>query len=143
MKKIGIIMTFVALFAATSCGTLSNVSDTAAATSGTACARALVSLRASQKAGTLSVTNVSDISNMLIVINAYNTLKANKGNNNFRKSFAAGMVAGGSGIITNSNVNTIINVLLATNGLGTLNSNNISSSNNSTKTFSTVLDTMK
>lgn len=139
MKKFSIIMMFVAMFAATSCSTLSSASDTAAVTTGTTCARALLALRASHKAGTLSIANMSDLSNMLVVVNAYNSLKTNKDNANYKKSFSTGMVAGGSGIINNSNVATIVNLLLNANGLANVNSNNISTGSNSTTTTSTIM----
>ncbi len=132
MKKIGIIMMLVAMIGVTSCSSLSGVSDSAAATSGNACAKALLALRASQKAGTLSIANATDLSNMLVVIGAYNTLKSNKGNNDFKSSFTKGLVAGGSGAITNNNASTIINLLLAANGLNDINSSNISSSGTTT-----------
>lgn len=137
MKKTAILLAIVALFGITSCTTLFGVSDTAAASSGSACAKALISLRASQKAGTLSVANVSDLTNMLTVISSYNMLKTNKDNANFKKSFTSGMVSGGSGVITNSNAATIVNLLLAANGLSNLNNNNISS-NGSTVTGAMV-----
>ena len=139
MKKISIIMMFVALFATTSCSSLTGASDTAAMTTGTTCARALIALRASHKAGTLSITNLSDLSNMLVVDNAYNSLKTNKANSNYKKSFSTGMVAGGSGIITNSNVATIVNLLLNANGLANVNSNNISTGSNSTTVTNSIV----
>ena len=143
MKKIGIIMMFVAMLGASSCSSLSGVSDSAAATTGNACARALLALRASQKAGTLSITNATDLSNMLVVIGAYNTLKSNMQNKSFKSSFTKGLVAGGSGAITNSNASTIVNLLLAANGLSNVNSSNISTSGAKTTTAITpVLNTL-
>ena len=138
MKKTAIIMTFVAIFVTTSCSSLIGVSDSAAATSGSACARALISLRASQKAGTLSIANATDLTNILTVISSYNMLKSNKENANFKKSFTTGMVSGGSGIITNNNAATLVNLLLAANGLNNLNSNNVTNNNGSAATGALV-----
>lgn len=139
MKKLGIVMMFVALLAIPSCSTLSGATDTAAIASGTTCARALLALRASHKAGTLSVTNLSDISNMLVVANAYKQLRANKDNANYKKSFSSGMVAGGSGVITNSNVATIVNLLMNANGLANVTSDNINTGNTGTTTTHSIV----
>lgn len=121
----------------TSCSSLSGLtSNTAAVTAGAACSNALVSLRASHKAGTLSVTNLTDLSNMLIVVNSYNNLKANKENASYKKSFVTGMVTGGNGIINATNANTIMNNLLNSTGLDGVNSNNIA---NKVQTVSTIV----
>lgn len=146
MKKLSIIMMFVALFATTSCSSLTGATDTTAIATGTTCAKALIALRSSYKAGTLSLTNLSDLSNMLIVANAYTSLKANKENANYKKSFSTGMVAGGSGAITNSNVATIVNLLMNANALGTLNNNNATNSTTEKQTTGSVIpmfDAMK
>ncbi len=138
MKKFGIIMMFVALFATTSCSSITGASDTTALATGTTCAKALIALRSSYKAGTLSLTNMSDLSNMLIVANAYTALRTNKDNSNFKKSFSTGMVAGGSGIINNSNVANIVNLLLNANALGTVNSSNASNPTVNTQTTNSL-----
>ena len=132
MKKFSIIMTFVALFAATSCTSLTGVADSAAAATGSSCAKALLALRASHKAGTLSIANATDLSNILVVVGAYNALQTNKSNNAFRKSFTSGMVSGGSGIITNSNVGNTVSLLMMANGLNNVTDNNISSTGKQT-----------
>lgn len=136
MKKFGILMTLVALMTVTSCSTLSGGTDTAAAASGATCGRALVALNKSHKAGTLSVANTNDLSNMLVVINAYNALKTNKNNNSFKKSFATGMVTGGSGVITTANATSIMNSMLNNAGLGNINSSNIATN---VQTISTIV----
>lgn len=125
MKKFGIIMMFVAMFATTSCSSLTGATDTAAVTSGAACGRALIALNNSKKAGTLAITNPTDLSNMLIVINAYNGLKTNKENANYKKSFTTGMVTGGNNLINQATATTITNNLLNATGLDGVNTNNI------------------
>ena len=125
MKKFGIIMMFVAMFASTSCSSLTGATDTAAVTSGAACGRALIALNNSKKAGTLAITNPTDLSNMLIVINAYNGLKTNKENANYKKSFTTGMVTGGNNLINQATATTITNNLLNATGLDGVNTNNI------------------
>ncbi len=146
MKKFSIIMMFVALFATTSCSSITGATDTTAIATGTTCAKALIALRSSYKAGTLSLTNMADLSNMLIVANAYTALRTNKDNSNFKKSFSTGMVAGGSGIINNSNVATIVNLLMNANALGTVTSDNASNSTTDTQTTNSlkpIFNTMK
>ncbi len=125
MKKIGIIMMFVAMFGATSCSSLTSATDATAAASGATCGKALLALNSSKKAGTLSVANPTDLANMLVVINAYNGLKANKENANYKKSFTTGMVTGGNGVITTSIATNLTNSLLNATGLDGVNTTNI------------------
>ena len=125
MKKIGIVMMFVALMGTMSCSSLSSSADATAMASGAACGKALIALNNSKKAGTLAITNATDLSNMLVVITAYNNLKANKASANYKKSFATGMVTGGSGIINMNSATNITNMLLNSAGLDGVNSSNI------------------
>lgn len=125
MKKIGIIMMFVAMLGATSCSSLTSATDATAVASGATCGKALVSLNNSKKAGTLSITNPTDLSNMLVVINAYNGLKANKENASYKRSFTTGMVTGGSGVITTAMATNLTNSLLNATGLDGVNTSNI------------------
>ena len=124
MKKIGIIMMFVAMLGATSCSSLTSATDATAVAAGATCGKALVSLNNSKKAGTLSITNPTDLSNML-VINAYNGLKANKENASYKRSFTTGMVTGGSGVITTAMATNLTNSLLNATGLDGVNTSNI------------------
>ena len=143
MKKFGIIMMFAALLGFTSCGTLASTTDATAAASGAACGNALISLNNSKKAGTLSITNPTDLSNMLVVISAYNTLKANKENSTYKKSFATGMVTGGNGLITTANALSITNSLLNATGLDGINANNITQKAQTVSTIIQLLGALK
>lgn len=143
MKKFGIIMMFVAMFATTSCSSLTGATDTAAATSGAACGRALIALNNSKKAGTLAITNPTDLSNMLIVINAYNGLKTNKENANYKKSFTTGMVTGGNNLINQATATTITNSLLNATGLDGVNTNNIAQKAQTVSTIVQLLGALK
>lgn len=96
-----------------------------AAAAGATCGKALLALNNSKKAGTLSITNPTDLSNMLIVITAYNGLKANKEDATYKKSFTTGMVTGGSGLITPTAAANITNNLLNATGLDGVNASNI------------------
>lgn len=143
MKKFGIIMMFVAMFASTSCSSLTGTTDSAAVTSGAACGRALIALNNSKKAGTLAITNPTDLSNMLIVINAYNGLKTNKENANYKKSFTTGMVTGGNNLINQATATTITNSLLNATGLDGVNTNNIAQKAQTVGTIIQLLGALK
>lgn len=136
-------MMFVAMFATTSCSSLTGATDTAAVTSGAACGRALIALNNSKKAGTLAITNPTDLSNMLIVINAYNGLKTNKENANYKKSFTTGMVTGGNNLINQATATTITNSLLNATGLDGVNTNNIAQKAQTVGTIIQLLGALK
>jgi len=143
MKKFSIILMFVAMFAATSCSSLSSATDTAAVTSGAACSQALLSLNKSKKAGTLAITNPTDLSNMLVVIGAYNGLKANKENTNYKKSFTTGMVTGGGSIINKTMATNITNSLLNASGLEGVTATNIAQKAQTVNTIIQLLGALK
>ena len=143
MKKIGILMMFVAMLGATSCDSLASATDATAVTSGAACGKALVSLNNSNKAGSLSITNPTDLSNMIIVINAYNGLKANKENANYKKSFATGMVTGGNGVINTTTALNLTNSLLNATGLEGVNTSNIAQKAQTVTTIIQLLNALK
>ena len=136
MKKFCVIMMFVAMLGATSCSSLQGSTNTAAATSGAACSQALLSLNRSKKAGTLAITNPTDLSNMLIVIQAYNGLKANKDDAGYKRSFTTGMVTGSSGAITATTAANLTNSLLNAVGLDGVNTTNITQK---VQTVSTII----
>lgn len=143
MKKFSIILMFVAMFAATSCSSLSSATDSAAVTSGAACSQALLSLNKSKKAGTLAITNPTDLSNMLVVIGAYNGLKANKENANYKKSFTTGMVTGGGSIINKTMATNITNSLLNATGLEGVTASNIAQKAQTVNTIIQLLGALK
>ena len=125
MKKFGLIMMVVASFAMTSCGLFGSATNTAAVSSGAACGQALIALNNSKKAGTLSITNATDLSNIIVVVGAYNGLKANKGDASYKKAFASGMVTGGAGTITSAMATNLTNSLLNATGLDGVTASNI------------------
>ena len=143
MKKTGIIMMFVAMFAATSCSSLTSATDATAVASGAACSKALLSLNSSKKAGTLAITNPTDLSNMLVVINAYNSLKANKENATYKKSFTTGMVTGGNGLISQATAASLTNSLLNASGLDGVNTSNIAQKAQTVGTIIQLLGALK
>ena len=125
MKRISLMMMFVAMFAMTSCGSLSSTTNTAAMASGAACSKSLIALNNSKKAGTLAITNPTDLSNMIVVIGAYNGLKANKTDASYKKAFISGMVTGGTGLISQTVASNLTNSLLNATGLDGVTASNI------------------
>lgn len=125
MKKFSLIMMFVATFAMVSCGVTGGATNSTAAASGAACGQALIALNNSKKAGTLAITNPSDLSNMIVVITAYNGLKSSNGDARYKKSFVTGMVTGSAGVITSAMANKLTNNLLSATGLDGVTTSNI------------------
>lgn len=127
MKKSLILMMVVAMLSTTSCSMLGGASsgNSTASSAGSTTGLALSHLYKSKKAGTLSITNASDLTNILAVINGYNSLKANKDNANYKSAFGAGLIAGGAGLITSTNSTSIMNALLNSSALSGVSSTNI------------------
>ena len=124
MKKIGIIMMFAAAITFASCGSMSGTATTSAAKAdGLSCANALKALKNSKQAnGTISITNSVDLANMLVVLNSYNQLKANKDNSTYKTQFVSGLIAAG---LTTENANILLNALLSNTALANINAANI------------------
>ncbi len=132
MKKLSIIMMCVATMAFMSCGSMggSSSSESAAKSSGRNTASALITLYNSYRAtGTVSLSNANDLAAALTVATGYTNYRNNKSDEAFKKAFAAGMIAGGAGIITSANVDNIINKMNTVTGLN-VNAANISNSVN-------------
>ena len=125
MKKFSLVLMFVAMFAAMSCGSMGSTTNTAAVASGTTCGQALIALNNSKKAGTLAITNPTDLSNILVVITAYNGLKANKSDSGYKKAFGSGLVTGGAGVITAAMATNLTTNLLNATGLDGVTASNI------------------
>lgn len=125
MKKFSLVMMFVATFAMISCGVTGGATNTTAAASGAACGQALIALNKSKKAGTLAITNPNDLSNMIVVITAYNGLKSSNGDARYKKSFVSGLVTGGAGLISAATATNITNNLLNATGLDGVTASNI------------------
>lgn len=122
-------MCVAALFI-TSCSGTSHIatSNAAAKANGLSTANAMLALYNSYQAkGTISLANASDLSNALILATGYTNLRNNKDNAEYKTSFAAGMVAAGTGLITTSNVNRVLDLLNSSTGLN-VNATNIQSS---------------
>lgn len=140
-------MCFAAL-AMTSCSALtgsgsSASSDTSAAkSSGKNTAAALVGLYGSYKTNNaINLSNASDIANALILANGYTAYRSNSNDPAYKKAFAAGMVAGGAGLITNLNVETVLSTMTNLTGLN-VNATNISKSVNTASSIVQLLNVL-
>ncbi len=126
MKKIGILLMFFATMAVSSCSILSNAARTSAGATGSATAKALVSLYNSRQTnGNISITNSYDLSNILTVINGAQALRTNQADLQFKTNFITGLVSGGSGMITNTSANNIVSNLLSSTAFANVNASNI------------------
>lgn len=152
MKKLLIVLlcavTMVGL--ATSCSNLGSAasavatSNAAASTLGASTGTALASLYGNYKTtGKLDLTSTTNLSNALILCNAYTQLKANEGNKAYRTAFATGMVTGGNNLITKLNSGNILNALLASSSLAGVNANNISQAVGTASTIIAILNLLK
>lgn len=147
MKKLSIILMCIATLAFVACGgtgktgTATN-SDAAAKAAGKSTSTALIGLYNSYRAnGTISLSNTLDLANALTVATGYTNYRNNQANAAYKTSFAAGMVAGGAGLITSANVNSIINTMNSVTGLN-VNASNIANSVNTVTSIVTLLQAL-
>ena len=125
-------MILAVAFAFASCSSMSNVasSDSVAKTAGTSCGSSLVNLYKSYKAAgnkvTMNDTNV--LTNAIALSTSIAGLKQNGKDNNYRKSYIAGMVLGGAGILTETKAGPIYDGLLTSaNALSGINTSSSAS----------------
>lgn len=131
MKITAYIAVFIAALSFASCSSISNSasSNTAAKTAGTSCGKVLSGLYSQYKSsGKLNMASSSTLTNVIELGACYKLLKDNRGNSAYRKSFAAGLVSGSNGLITNSKASSVISSLLSITGLGNVTSSTSSSS---------------
>lgn len=121
-------MMFVAAiaFSFVSCGSMSNVasSDTVAKTAGTSCGSSLVNLYKSYKAAgnKVNMNDASVLTNAIALSTSISGLKQNGKDSNYRKSYIAGMLLGGAGILTETKAANIYdNLVTSTNALSNIN----------------------
>lgn len=119
MKRLSIIMMCFATMALASCGMMQNTSSNSEAkNSGRNTANAILALYNSYRAhGTISLGNTNDLTSTLVLATGYANLRNNKGNAEYRKQFAAGMVSAGTSLITSANVENVINTMNSLTGL--------------------------
>ena len=116
MKKRVFLMILAAVFVFASCGSVSNVAspDTVAKTAGTTCGSSLVNLYKSYKAAGNKV-NMNDsnvLTNAIALSTSISGLKQNGKDTGYRKSYIAGMLLGGAGILTETKAANVYDGLL-------------------------------
>lgn len=126
MKKSIFLMIFAAAFAFASCGSMSNVasSDAVAKTAGTSCGSSLVNLYRSYKAAgnKVNMNDASVLTNAIALSTSISGLKQNGKDSNYRKAYIAGMLLGGSGILTETKAANVYDGLVtSTNALSNIN----------------------
>jgi hypothetical protein len=132
MKKSVFLMILAAVFVFASCGSVSNVasSDTVAKTAGTSCGSSLVNLYKSYKAAGNKV-NMNDsnvLTNAIALSTSIAGLKQNGKDSAYRKSYIAGMVLGGAGILTETKAGPIYDGLVTSaNALSGINTSSSAS----------------
>jgi len=146
MKRLSILIVCVAsLLTATSCSMLGgNAANSAAQLSGQSCGTAVQSLYSSyHNAGKLDLTAGNNLNNALVLATAYTTLRQNKDNADYRKSFTRGLIASSAGLITAANANNFVNTLLASSALGGLTSDKVTQTANTVSTIVQLLTLLK
>ena len=141
MKRLGILLVCFATLAFSSCDVIQQAagSNTAAQAMGQTCGSALVGLYNSYRAtGSLNLATGNNLTNALALVTCYTQIRQNKDNANYRKSFIAGMVLNGAGLITNKNASNIVNALLLANGLTGISQSNTTAQNNTAANNSIV-----
>ena len=138
-------MCFAAL-AMTSCGSLSGTgsSNSVAQMSGQTCGVAIQQLYSAYRAtGKIDLTNATTLSNALIVTTAYTNLKANKDNQEYRKSFTNGLIASSAGLITSANATAFVDQMLSTAGLSNVTAQNITQTAATAAAIVTLMNSLK
>lgn len=125
-------MILAVAFAFASCGSMSNVasSDSVAKTAGTSCGSSLVNLYKSYKAAgnKVNMNDTNVLTNAIALSTSIAGLKQNGKDNNYRKSYIAGMVLGGAGILTETKAGPIYDGLVTSaNALSGINTSSSAS----------------
>lgn len=146
MKRLSILMMSIAMLAFASCSTLQQVasSNSVAAASGQSCAVATNALYKTYKStGKIELTDLSNVTNILTVVTSYNQLKAHKNDAAYRKAFASGAVAAGTGVITSANADTFTNTLMNASGLDGVTASNIKQKTQTAATIISLFGALK
>jgi hypothetical protein len=145
MKKSIFFMILAVAFAFASCSSMSNVasSDTVAKTAGTSCGSSLGNLYKSYKAAGNKV-NMNDsnvLTNAIALSTSISGLKQNGKDSAYRKSYIAGMLLGGAGILTETSAANVYDGLVtSSNALSNINtSSSASTLTTAANALSTIL----
>ncbi|MBO4613646.1 MAG: hypothetical protein J5709_00855 [Bacteroidales bacterium] len=144
MKKSVFFMILAVAFAFASCSSMSNVasSDSVAKTAGTSCGSSLANLYRSYKAAgnKINMNDASVLTNAIALSTSISGLKQNSKDSNYRKSYIAGMLLGGAGLLTETNASNVYDGLVtSSNALSNINT---SSSTTTLTTAANALSTI-
>lgn len=144
MKKTSVFLICFATLAISSCSLLSGAASTTAGSTGSSAARSLVGLYNSRQTnGSISITNSNDLANILNVITAAQQLKANSSDAQYKTNFIAGLVNGGSGMITSASATNIVNSILGSTAFSNVNATNIAQKAETVSAIITLLNMLK
>ncbi|MBQ2077446.1 MAG: hypothetical protein II471_08040 [Bacteroidales bacterium] len=145
MKKSIFFMILAVAFAFASCSSMSNVasSDTVAKTAGTSCGSSLVNLYKSYKAAgnKVNMNDANVLTNAIALSTSISGLKQNGKDSAYRKSYIAGMLLGGAGILTETSAANVYDGLVtSSNALSNINtSSSASTLTTAANALSTIL----
>lgn len=144
MKKSVFLMMLIAVFAFSSCNSVSNAvsSDAAAKSMGTTCGTALSGLLKSYKAAgnKVNMNDATVLTNVIAVSTATAGLKTNAKDANYRKSYIAGLVAGTAGLLSETKAGAVYDKLVTTQNA--LSGVNTSSTESTLTTASSAIATI-
>ena len=145
MKKSVLFIILAVAFAFASCSSMSNVasSDTVAKTAGTSCGSSLVNLYKSYKAAgnKVNMNDANVLTNAIALSTSISGLKQNGKDSAYRKSYIAGMLLGGAGILTETSAANVYDGLVtSSNALSNINtSSSASTLTTAANALSTIL----
>ena len=145
MKKSVLFIILAVAFAFASCNSTSNVSssNTVAKTAGTSCGSSLVNLYKSYKAAgnKVNMNDANVLTNAIALSTSISGLKQNGKDSAYRKSYIAGMLLGGAGILTETSAANVYDGLVtSSNALSNINtSSSASTLTTAANALSTIL----
>lgn len=116
MKKINVLLLFVAVLSMVSCKTMSDIAstDTAANASGASCGNLMSDMYSDYKdVGKVNLLESKTILNLVEMGGYYKSLKSHENDADYKKAFAAGLVTGSNNLITAENSMDVVKSLLS------------------------------
>ena len=109
----------VAALCMTACDSLktaaASASNTEAYTAGSSAGKALRNLYTQYKAdGKFEMTNLSNITNLLLLSNSWQEMKSAQKGTDFYQDFTKGIIAGSNNLVTNTNSNSVLDAITST-----------------------------
>jgi hypothetical protein len=115
MKKINVLLLFVAVLSMVSCKTVSDIagSGTAANATGVSCGKLMSGMYSDYNdVGKVNLLDSKTILNLVELGGYYKSLKSHENDAAYKKAFAAGLVTGSNNLITAENSMNVVESLL-------------------------------